>query len=256
MKKGVSAMQNLQLLKWCMEFGIKADWNVLWGFPGEDPAEYERMALMVPLLTHLQPPARGSRIRLDRHSPNFREAESMGFRRVRPYPAYFDVYDTLPPDAVRNLAYFFDADDGRDAEISGYTRSLSHAIEQWRSDHAGSAFFYLEQEGGIVLVDSRPFRHERRTQVLPDLPAKLFLLCDTARASSALVRQLPGVPPAQIGAALEKLCEDGVMWSDGQRFLSLAVDFTAFLESRKSKHLEQAVDQVLTGYADARAITA
>src|SRR5262249_20771184 len=52
MRKGVSALQNIQLLKWCVELGVHPVWNVLWGFPGEDPAEYIRMARLVPLLTH------------------------------------------------------------------------------------------------------------------------------------------------------------------------------------------------------------
>ncbi|HET6266280.1 MAG TPA: RiPP maturation radical SAM C-methyltransferase, partial [Acidobacteriota bacterium] len=33
MGKGVKAMQNIQLLKWCKEYGIHASWNILWGFP-------------------------------------------------------------------------------------------------------------------------------------------------------------------------------------------------------------------------------
>ncbi|MCI0442202.1 radical SAM protein, partial [bacterium] len=43
MGKGVSALQNIQLLKWCKELGVSVYWNLLWGFPGEDPLEYDRM---------------------------------------------------------------------------------------------------------------------------------------------------------------------------------------------------------------------
>src|SRR6185369_5992400 len=38
MRKGVSALQNIQLLKWAMEMGVEPRWNILWGFPRE-PAE-------------------------------------------------------------------------------------------------------------------------------------------------------------------------------------------------------------------------
>src|SRR5512144_1002972 len=66
MRKGVSALQNIQLLKWCKEFGVQPRWNVLWGFPGEAGEEYERMAAMIPLLAHLPPPVSASGLRLDR----------------------------------------------------------------------------------------------------------------------------------------------------------------------------------------------
>ncbi len=35
MKKGVTGIQNIQLLKWCREYGIEVAWNLLYGFPGE-----------------------------------------------------------------------------------------------------------------------------------------------------------------------------------------------------------------------------
>ena len=35
MDKGVSAIQNVQLLKWARELRMAVTWNVIWGFPGE-----------------------------------------------------------------------------------------------------------------------------------------------------------------------------------------------------------------------------
>ena len=66
MKKGCSRLQNIQLLKWCRELGVRPIWNILWGFPGEDPAEYSEMAAMMPALSHLQPPMSAAKLRLDR----------------------------------------------------------------------------------------------------------------------------------------------------------------------------------------------
>jgi len=40
MNKGISMLQNVQLLKWCKEYNLDPNWNVLWGFGGEDPADY------------------------------------------------------------------------------------------------------------------------------------------------------------------------------------------------------------------------
>src|SRR6185503_3740179 len=40
MKKGVSGLQNIQLLKWCKELGVHPIWNFLVGFPQESPEDY------------------------------------------------------------------------------------------------------------------------------------------------------------------------------------------------------------------------
>ena len=42
MKKGVSGLQNIQLLKWCKEIGVEPLWNFLLGFPGESPDDYRQ----------------------------------------------------------------------------------------------------------------------------------------------------------------------------------------------------------------------
>ncbi|HSQ24013.1 MAG TPA: RiPP maturation radical SAM C-methyltransferase, partial [Pyrinomonadaceae bacterium] len=56
MDKGVTALQNIRLLKWCAELGIHARWNFIYGFPQEPIDEYDRMADLVKSLTHLRPP--------------------------------------------------------------------------------------------------------------------------------------------------------------------------------------------------------
>ena len=58
-----------------------------------------------------------------------------------------------------------------------------------------------------------------------------------------------GVDPERIREELEALCREGTFWSDGRRFLCLAVSFTTWLESRRSSRLEQGVDRMLAAPA-------
>jgi len=246
MKKGVKAIQNVQLLKWCTEYGVKVDWNFLWGFPGEDPNEYQKMALLVPSLCHLEPPARGSEIRLDRFSPNFTRSSDFGFSNVRPYKAYYDIYEGLSPEAVFNLAYFFEADGIPKKEIEEYTRNLSNAIAGWRASHAKSSLIYIELDGRVVTIDSRAMIDGKKIEVLDDLESRIFLFCDGARAASAIFREVAGDSSDHISKILDGFCEKGIMWFDGEQYLSLAVSFTTFLQSRGRVNLEAAVDKILS----------
>lgn len=131
MRKGVDCMLNLRLLRNCRELGMSVIWSMLYGFPGEDVGEYKEMAQLLPQLEHLQPPVGCGRIRLDRFSPNFQQADSMGFTSVRPTGAYGAIYD-VPTEALADLAYFFE----------GYAPTAAHeedllelksAIATWRS---------------------------------------------------------------------------------------------------------------------------
>jgi ribosomal peptide maturation radical SAM protein 1 len=70
MGKGVSMLQNVQLLKWGQEFEVKPYWNFLYGFPGENEEEYQKVTDTIQALSHLEPPISCSPIRLDRFSPS------------------------------------------------------------------------------------------------------------------------------------------------------------------------------------------
>ena len=245
MKKGVSAVQNLQLLKWCTELGISVDWNILWGFPGEQPSDYEAMARMLPSLFHLQPPARGSRIRLDRHSPNFRLAAEFGFRRLRPSPSYRRVYDDLPNEAVANLAYFFEADHDMDRDLHSYTSALRKEIDAWHRAHRSSHLAYVDDGRSLAIFDSRPHFGERRCYTLSDLASTLVRLCDVGQSAATLNAALPEVPPDRIQAELTALCDQGVLWTDGRKYLSLAISLVTSLASRRNARLETVIDEMV-----------
>ncbi len=231
MRKGVRCLQNIQLLKWCREYGIGVDWNILCGFPGEDPEEYERMARLVPLLCHLQPPARCSEIRLDRFSPHFTNADEFGYSNVRPYPAYQDVHVDVAGDAVFDLAYFFEADHPDLRSVAHYTRPLVAAIDTWRAAHASSHLVFIELEGRIAVFDSRALVAGPRVHVLDPIESRIFAACDAARSLTSIVRELSTVSADEVAAGLERMCAAGMMVSDGAHFLSLALALPNFLLS-------------------------
>jgi ribosomal peptide maturation radical SAM protein 1 len=229
MKKGVTATQNLQLIKWCAEVGIVPAWNILAGFPGESPAEYERMAELIPLLTHLEPPTGCSRIRLDRFSPLYNQAERSGIIRVRPTHAYYFVFPLGRRELAR-LAYFFEFDyaDGRNPEA--YTVGLQNAVTRWRNAHcaSGGARPKLDArilEGGAIVhvADTRPSALQA-DHVLSGLEARLLVECDTAHSLATLRRRFPAAGVGdEIEEPLRRLIARRLMIEIDDLYLSLPV---------------------------------
>ncbi len=224
MRKGVTGLQNMQLLKWCRELGVRVRWNFLWGFPGEPPEEYERLARLVPLLTHLPPPLVGSRLRLDRFSPNFENADRLGFTAVVPLPSYRYVY-RLPDEAIANLACHFTYTDARD--VDGYTRRLARAIRAWQREACRSYLVSVDSGEHLVIVDMRPVSTTPFT-VLSGLARLLYRECDAVREISYLARagRRNGVAPCGTEAiehTLAPLFARGLLVRDGSRCLALAI---------------------------------
>ncbi|MBP7676829.1 MAG: RiPP maturation radical SAM C-methyltransferase, partial [Thermoanaerobaculia bacterium] len=104
--KGCEAWQNVQLLKWSRQFGIRLSWNLLSEVPGDRDEWYGAMAEFVPLLEHLQPPSGVAPIQFHRYSSYHRDPARFGLR-LRPAPGYSAVYP-LPEEELADLVYLFE----------------------------------------------------------------------------------------------------------------------------------------------------
>jgi ribosomal peptide maturation radical SAM protein 1 len=225
MRKGVTALQNIQLLKWCREFGVDARWNFLWGFPGEPEDEYRRMADWIPLLTHLQPPVGMSPVRLDRFSPNFFDRDRLGFADVRPLPSYRHLYP-FDESAVANLAYYFSYGYRVQQDVVAYARPLARALRRWKLVASRSELFAVETDAGLVVCDRRPVRRQSVT-VLRGPERTLYRLCDAVSDLSQLQDRVgrDGVLLDSRGLTqhLDRFVSNGLMIRDGSRYLALAL---------------------------------
>ncbi len=227
MRKGVSATQNIQLLRWCAEYMVQPGWNLLAGFPGEDPADYARQAEVASLLTHLPPPVDVAPLRLDRFSPLFVDPEASGICNVRAGQAYRYVYP-FPPADLDALAYYFDFDyaDGRDPW--SYLGELRRQVEVWTNPAAGGQLIALVEGDALVVRDTRPVA-VRKEHRLTGLRRAIYEHCDQARtlreieAFAASRPVAERTPDADVGQVLAELQEARLLLHEDGRYLSLAV---------------------------------
>ena len=199
MRKGVTAFHNIRLLKWCAEYGIRVSWNVIYGFPGEPPEEYARMADVVPSLTHLPAPSFYP-LALHRFSPYHERPHEWGLEVVGPLPYYRFIYP-VGAATLRDLAYTFEYrhSDGRDPET--YVEPLRRAIGHWDA-HSDAGFRSLRLRRGpgfIVIHDRRPGL-EAAEYMFEDLEARIYLACDDGATAAEARAALGPVGTADLGA--------------------------------------------------------
>jgi ribosomal peptide maturation radical SAM protein 1 len=236
MRKGVTALQNVQLLRACREFGMDADWILLYGFPGEGPRHHERMRRLLPRLTHLQPPGLVQRWMLDRFSPFFRTPAEWGITVKGPRPADRLLYP--PPADAAKLAYRFEYDcPGAPRDGGPELEALKELVRLWQERLAESTFFhYMKGPGFVRLYDHRLRRAEDRqpsfrSLVLEGWKAELYCHAFDARTEGEL-RAFCG--REELAPVLDAWDRDGLILRENGRVLSLALpmppDATRFLE--------------------------
>jgi ribosomal peptide maturation radical SAM protein 1 len=228
MKKGCTALHNIQLLRWCLELGITAAWNLLAGFPGENEQSFADMAELVPLLVHLTPPASCTPVRLDRFSPLFTHSAKMGLRRVRPAAAYYYVFP-FDRRELERLAYFFDFDYADGRSPIRYLEPLQRSVGSWWEAHALPAAqrprldaeWFAPDE--LTVTDTRACARDK-VQHFSGPEARIYAICDSYKSVVGIVRALDDGPMATpIQPILDAFVAHKLMVEIEDQYLSLAV---------------------------------
>jgi ribosomal peptide maturation radical SAM protein 1 len=234
MRKGVTGIQNIQLLKWCKVYDLKVVWNLLCGFPGETSQHYQQMVETMSFITHLQPPSSAPRIILQRFSPYFFDSERLGIRNVRPMSLYNKIY---PKERVNlmDIAYYFDysLDDSYE-DPDSYLGPVRDAMKRWAVGYyKGKYYFrYRKGPGFIELKDSRPKSLAGdgkliKRAILTGDKMLAFEFCESIkgfREISEHIGRHSDVPPSeeQVQLTLDELVEKKYLFREGARYLSLA----------------------------------
>jgi len=225
MRKGVTGIKNVRLLKWATYYGMGIAWNLLLGFPGETQEDYEQQLDLIKQLSHLPPPAGAFRISLQRFSPNFTQATTMGFDNVRPVESYGYIY----PRAIdtRRVAYFFEYNAKDTLPETAYTpirTEITRWQEQWRGKVKPS-LTYAIKDGRLSILDAR--RPEApRAHKFDGLAAQIYEFCgDTDHGVDTIREHLREETADEnaVQALLGRFVMHGLMCEEGGRFLSLAL---------------------------------
>jgi ribosomal peptide maturation radical SAM protein 1 len=239
MDKGVRAWQNIQLLKWARELGLRLSWSMLWGFPGERDEWYAEVARFIPLLEHLQAPGGLARLRYDRFSVYHQQAQQRGLILL-PIPAMSYVYPVDRAD-LDGLAYFFTNDPGGDGPVLAAgavgnpsrrpgVQAMREAAFRWRDAFNAPSRPILsvtDRDGALHVVDTRECAIAQRI-TLDGLDRAVYLATNLAPRAERITRTVTAehgmtVSGDQVAASVRKLVAAGLVLPIDGRLLSLAI---------------------------------
>jgi hypothetical protein len=228
MRKGTTALRNVALLKWCQEFGVRADWNLLYGFPGETSADYAAILDLMISIDHLEAPSACGPIRLDRFSPYHDDPASFGIVGVRPLLPYHFLHPTAG-DRLADIACYFDFDLASGRPADHFARPVIDYWHRRRNSTRSSRFRQLaptdDPSARLILVDERG--PSRRTSVLEGWQAAVYHGCDRAQDTETVLAIAadaePGVDRDEVIGFLHRSQRERLMLGRGDQHLSLAV---------------------------------
>ncbi len=208
MRKGVTARQNINLLRYCRSVGVTLVWNILYGFPGDLACDYDSMLSFLPKLRHLNPPAGVFPICIERFSPYFEHPQEYGITNLRPAEAY----STILPQQARSekICSQFQADfASASLEDETIPAKLWQLVADWHQPWQNAQPPILEltelDEDTFVLVDTRGLDDTSKISFLNRRQASLALTGDAHADASDIDRALAQGWIVQIDNALQPL---------------------------------------------------
>lgn len=227
MRKGITMLRNVRLLKWAHYYGMRVQWNLLTGFPGETEADYTEQRRIIPLLRHLPPPDGSWPVWLERFSPYFFDPV-FHLGDVRPRTAYEHIY----PNSIDKLkvAYFFECDMGSILSAEQH-RELYSELIAWQNSWKQSVvprLLYRRTPDWIEIIDKRQSMAQRHR--FYDREALIYEFCsETDHTIGAVCQHLKeGCVKdeeilSEVSHALQTYCNLGLMLEESGHYLSLAI---------------------------------
>ena len=233
MNKGCKSYQNIQLLKWLREYGIRVHWNMLYDFPGDQDDWYEEMVNLVPLLYHLQSPVKMAPLEFCRFSVYHENQGTYGLKLSASSPFKY-VYPLKSRD-MDDLVYFFE-DEVRSAHEQNpilaflterpVFRTLRRLIYSWRD-----FFWYRKatlsmkiQDDQLIIDDTRPVATSA-CHKYSGLKRDIYLAADKAPEKDILIERfsISGASRSEIEALLSEIITEKTAVEIDGRLVSLAV---------------------------------
>lgn len=173
MNKGVTAGENVQLLRNACSLGLNLHWIMLWGFPGDTLAHYEEILKLLPLICHLQPPAMFLCLRLLRFSRYFKEPFAYGIKNLRPWAVYNMIYPGWAD--IDKLAYYFVGDFPSESfDHPGIIEKIFNQVGLWRKKWGKAKLIMIMFGNSYVVYDNRD-PEKSRSYILEYSKAKVVM---------------------------------------------------------------------------------
>jgi hypothetical protein len=217
MRKGVSCLANIAVLKYCAMHKISASWILLTGFPCETEQDYTWNINVAKLIRHLEPPQICSEIRIDRFSPNHNSPSEFGFSSVKPIQSYSQIYRD-PSIRLEDLAYFFEGT----ADVTQVAKTarvkLNETIASWQKDYPASELWVIGAGDEDIVVDARMGPKQCRIWYLDTDNTALLRASERKISLNALAKTAGKDMLPERVSALEEL---GVLFQEAGAVISL-----------------------------------
>ena len=153
MDKGVSALENVRLLRNARSRRINIIWNFLSAIPGETRQDYAAMMALIPLIEHLQAPVRYGPIHVSRYSPYQQQPDAYGISNLHALPVYVELFGDQADQVCSNYDAEYTTEAMSDTDLNNrFEAVVQRWVDAWENAGEPPCLDLHELEDGWALI--------------------------------------------------------------------------------------------------------
>jgi ribosomal peptide maturation radical SAM protein 1 len=225
LRKGTTAIQNLEIMKNCEALGIRNISNLILYFPGstqQDVAE-TLSTLEFALPFH---PLKAVSFWLGLESPVWQHPEKFGIRTVFNHPSYAFLFPEKIHRALRLMIQAYRGDLTHQKKI---WRPVKRRISDWQKQYAetlkepGDKPILSYRDGrDFMIIRHRRFGAEPAVHRLAGVSREIYLFCQKHRSIQAIFSAFSDISNDTIVNFLDMMVDKKLMFTEKDKYLSLA----------------------------------
>ncbi len=226
LKKGTTAIQNLEIMKHCEELGLVNSSNLILQFPGSDPEDVEETLRNLGFALPFRP-ARCVNFWLGMGSPVWQNPQAYGLQSVYNHPNWDILF---PSQITRSVDFMIQAYRGDRARQKKLWRPVGQKLRDWEKayqelhkDSVSPPILSFRDGRDFLIIRQRRLNAEPMTHRLVDASRAIYLFCQHHRSLERILQQFPEVPEDKVLQFLKMMVEKRLMFEENDSYLSLAV---------------------------------
>lgn len=226
MNKGVSVIENISMMKDAVSAGIELEGNLIIEFPGSSPEEVDETLKNLDFVFPFRPLSTASFF-LGHGSPVDTDPAGFGIRAVVHHPRSAKLF---PREILKDMVLLIKDYRGDRTVQRKLWEPVCRKVKQWSEFHGerGKSIFLRPplsyRDGGdfIIIRQELPGKPVLRHR-LRGLSRKIYLFCEDICEIGVLEERFSGIGRDRILFFLNDLVEKRIMFSQDEKFLSLAI---------------------------------
>lgn len=232
LNKGTTAIQNLEIMKNCEARNVPdLTSNLITHFPGSDDSDVEETSNTLRFAVPFRP-LKAAPFWLGYGSPVWYHPEAFGIRKIFNHPFYSYLF---PREILSRLHLMLQGYEGGMKRQQCLWAKVTWALKSWTATydklHSASnrdPILSYQDGGTFLIIRERRLRADDMTHRLRGTSRQIYLFCERNRSLYEIVKHFPGFGQETILPFLNMMVDKKLMFTEGERFLSLAVPIRGF----------------------------